>query len=83
MKDIEIQNNINKNNQRFQQLQQKKGCTCSLNGCAWIILFSILMGICINECESSKLRLEKEKKALEILEQAKHQIQRDTLNLQR
>ena len=48
-----------------------------------IILFSILMGICINECQSSKLKLEKEKKALEILEQAKHQMRQDTLNLQR
>ena len=32
MKDIEIQNNINKNNQRFQQPQQKRRCTCSLSG---------------------------------------------------
>jgi len=61
---------INENNLRIQQQsqpQQNKGCTCSLNGCAWIILLSILIGICIQECQRSKLRLEKEKEFYEIM----------------
>lgn len=64
-------NNIKTNNLRIQQSQQpqqKKGCTCSLNGCAFIILFSILMAICVQECQRSKLRLEREKKSLEIMQ---------------
>ena len=75
-----IEDNINKNNSRFQQPQPKKGCSCSLNGCAWIILFSILMGICIQECQRSKLRLEREKKAYEIM---KTKQVKDTLELQK
>lgn len=75
-----IEDNINKNNSRFQQPQPKKGCSCTLNGCAWIILLSILMGIAINECESSKIRLEKEKKSLEMM-QAK-QV-KDSLTIQK
>lgn len=74
---------INENNLRIQQQsqpQQKKGCTCSLNGCAWIILFSILIGICIQECQRSKLRLEREKKAYEIM---KTKQVKDTLELQK
>jgi len=60
---------INENNLRIQQQSQpkKKGCTCSLNGCAWIILFSILIGICIQECQRSKIRLEKEQKEFEMM----------------
>lgn len=65
-----IQNNIEKNNLRFQQQsqsKQNKGCSCSLSGCAWIILFSILIGIAVQECERSKIRLEKEKKYNEMI----------------
>lgn len=74
---------INENNLRIQQQsqqQQKKGCTCSLNGCAWIILMAILMGICIQECQRSKLRLEREQKAFEIM---KTKQVKDTLELQK
>ena len=63
---------IKKNNARFeeQKPQQKNKISCSCSGCLWVIIMGILMGILVQECKRSTLRLEREKQLQELFEKS-------------
>lgn len=71
VKNVDINvDTIQKNNARFseQKPQQKNGISCSCSGCLWIIVMSVLLGILVQECKRSTLRLEREKQLQEQLQ---------------